>query len=478
MKKKLVSIVVALFLVVASFATLTGCGNKETTIEVLLLANNNETEFYAAYFDEMEEILKEETGIDYEIKFTGLQEKPYQEKLMSNIQSNNTPDIFYVRPNDILQYKAIIAPLQDYADKQEEVDLSTIYDVALDMYRYNAKTGALGNKEDPLYAFPKDLSTQQLGYNKVLLKKAEGAIRDAGYVMPWELGKGENPVTYTWKEFKGICEIVRDAKEKDEFVMDVPDLEVLINAFAGENENHSILDLSGGRANGKVASLTTGPVKKALDFQAELIKDGISTSGEGYASYANFTKGIVYFYGAIGSWEVGEYNDYFGKNYPDAKEDTWGLMPWPVENKGDTWKGVITSAGYAVSKKCANSKKGDIAKRIALSFLSKGTQEQLVKDKKISLPLIKNNKADYIDSKNDNIYSPSTRSIFMDVISGEHGFFPAKYSTYNTDWLDPLDIELDKMYKEGNNADKYLTQTKLEKIQSDMQSQYDRNKNK
>ena len=200
------------------------------------------------------------------------------------------------------------------------------------------------------------------------------------------------------------------------------------------------------------------------------------------ATYSNFTGGKVGFYGAVGSWEIIDYNNYIG-------EGNWGVMPWPTEKKGDTWQGLITSAGYVVSQACVDatvtdeegntvpSKKGDIAKQIVISFMTSKTQNQLMEGQ-ISLPLIKSWAKDYIDPENDSKYSPSTRSVYIDVISGEHGFFPAKYSTPNEDWLSPItvkDCELEKMWKARTNAKTYFEGINWTTVQNDMQARYDAN---
>lgn len=460
-----VAIALAAALSASAVGALAGCGeSKENTIEVFLLANNTETQFYMKYFEDFEQELKDE-GLDYHINFNSEQESQYYDSLKASINGGETPDIFYIRPNEILQYKDKIASLQSYADSQTVVDLSDIYETALDMYRYNPSTGELGNKNDDLYAFPKDLSTQQLGYNRTLLEKFTTEIKGAGLKMPWEMNWEEE--TYTWDEYKKMCTIINENKSGRgvSCASDVPSVEVLAKSFGG-----SLIDLSGGRQNGKVSSLTSGALKQAIEYQADLVDCGAADYKTG--TYANFTAGRVCFYGLVGSWEVKDYNDHIG----DGK---WEVMPWPTKDGGTKWYGLITSAGYVVSKECADSAKGDIAKRIAISFMSSSAQNKLVKEENISLPLRKSVEDDYKDAAQNSVYKPASRGVFLDVVSGKHGVFPARYSTYDKVWLDKLDTALETMWNEGKGKAKAAcASTDWAKIQQDMQAQYDDSKSK
>ncbi len=490
MKKRVVAIAAAALMSATAVGALAGCGGNEKTITVFLLANAHEVEFYQKYFEEMEQTLKEE-GLDYEIDFNGEQEGNYYDSLGGDIQGGETPDIFYLRPNELMQYKTEIVSLQDYAEEhgftddasKRIADLTDIYEEALNMYRFNPTTGELGNPNDDLYAFPKDLSTQQLGYNRTLLEKYERAIKDAGYKkMPWEMDfDTEN---YSWEQFKGMCKAIADAIEAAKvadpnlknYPCDVPPIEVLAKSFGAD-----LIDMSGGRANATVTSPASGALNEAIRFQSEFIDCGAGDYEN--ATYANFGAGRVCFYGAVGSWEIADYNTLL--NVDEAgnpvDKECWGVMPWPTKDGSTNWQGLITSAGYVISKDCADSPKGEVAMRIALSFLSNRTQDRLVKEEKISLPLRKSVKEDYLDPENNDKYTPSTRRFFLDVVSGDHGFVPAKYKTYDSVWLKELDDALTLIWGgETGGKDKALTQfnnTNWTNVANRMQLQYNETKN-
>ena len=466
--KKAVAVAAAALMAASAVGALAGCGgDPEHTIEILLLANNNETAFYREYFKAMEETLLEETGVKYKINFRGQQEGPYKDQLGSAVQRDSLPDIFYLRPNEILQYKDKIANLQSYADGAgaEYADLSDVHETALNMYRFNPQTGTLGNPEDDLYAFPKDLSSQQLGYNRKQVEKYQTYIKEAGLKLPWEMDWETE--TYTWNEYLTMCKTIADHAESGTYAAcDVPSIEILAHSFGGE-----LIDLSEGRTNGKINSLTEGAVQQAIEYQARLIDCGAADYKR--ATYSNFSAGRVCFYGLVGSWEIGEYN-----NNPSLGKGNWEVMPWPTVDGGTEWAGTITSAGYVVSKKCASMAKGDIAKRIAISFMSSYTQNKLVRDSQISLPLLKSWEEDYKSSENDSVYSPASRGVYLDVISGKHGFFPAEYSTYDSVWIDQFNTPLEVMWNEGKGkALAKYNSTDWAATQSTMQQYYDRTKN-
>ena len=485
-KMKLAAVAAAALMAATTIGTLAGCADKSHTIRVYLLTNNTEREVYTQYFKDLEAEINEELeaqGLQgYKISFSGDETKGYYSKLESDVAQNNTPDIFYLRPNEILQYKKSIVSVQDYVDANPGL-LSGVYETAINMYRYNPTTGALGNAADDLYAFPKDLSTQQLGYNKKLLSAYQTEIKEldshvAGQKMkmPWEMNF--NVENYSWDDYLKINEAISKAPAPDGVNgtvvgCDIPSVEILAHSYAvaAGIDDYSLVDLNDGRANGKVSSIDEGtPLYKAIEYQAKLAASG----GADYqaATSANFGAGTVCFYGEIGSWEVAERNEAFG-------EGNWEVMPWPTVDGSVNWYGLIKSAGYVISKDCAKyEEKAEIAMRIASSFLSATTQDLLVKEKKITLPILTAMKEDYLDSANDNVYSPKSRKIFIDVISGDHGFFPAEYSTYNTKWLDELTTPLADMWTTRSGAIAAFGNMKLNDIQQKMQQQYDAYKNR
>lgn len=466
MKKRLTACMTAACLAATAVGvavSLTGCGGegdkfptKESdptaSIDILLLANADETEFYNKYFARK----AEEYGI--KITFQGLEENPYEQKLDAALQGGNLPDIFYVRPNDILQYKDNIYCLEQFKDtvatnEKLNLNLDNIAPLALDLYKYNDQTNMMDAKNGELYAFPKDLSVQQLGYNKTIVGIYASAIKAAGLDLPWEMDfSTEN---YSWQEYRQMCEIItREAKaaKNKHYASDVPDIEILTKSFGGNVLNTETMQIE----------VTSAAATKAIDYQKSLVTGENPAADYTYATQANFQAGKVAFYGMVGSWEVGTYDSALG-------EGNWDVMPWPTEDGSVNWNGKITSAGYVVSNKCKN---WQVAMEIAASFMTNRVQEEMVRDEKVSIPMSKSLQSAYLNSENDAVYSPKSRSVFIDVINGDHGFRPAVYSTFEDGWMKPLNDELQKMWKGQSYSITANTQKEMQRILDDYKNLY------
>ena len=78
----------------------------------------------------------------------------------------------------------------------------------------------------------------------------------------------------------------------------------------------------------------------------------------------------------------------------------------------------------------------------------------------------------YLNSENDAVYSPKSRSVFIDVINGDHGFSPAVYSTFEDGWMKPLNDELQKMWKGQSYSITANTQKEMQRILDDYKNLY------
>ena len=290
-KTRLAALAAATVMAATAAGALAGCGGDSAhTISVMLLCNSRENKAYTDYFKDLEKELADE-GLNYSINFVYQKSADYYGALDAAINRNNIPDIFYVRPNELIKYKDHIVSLQSFADEQDFVDLSGIQKAALDMYRYNPTTGELGNEADDLYAFPKDLSTQQLGYNKTFLERYRAEFAAAKIDLPWEgrfAPDAEEKGTYTWDEFIQICQMIHDSKETSQiqYATDVPAIEVIVKSFGGE-----LIDLSNGKENGTIPDLKTGALKQAIDVEAKLIAAGAYHGEDGYAALKKILRG-------------------------------------------------------------------------------------------------------------------------------------------------------------------------------------------
>lgn len=472
MKKKVAACMTAVCLAataVGASVSLAGCGKSgdkfptvdsdpTANLDIMLLSNSTERVFYNKYFEQMAE--------KYEIKITfeGLEEKPYYDRLDSRMQQGDVPDIFYVRPNEIMAYHKDIYCLEQFKDTVADnenlnLDLSDIYPLALDMYRFNDETNQMDEVNGELYAFPKDLSTQQLGYNKTIVEKYTTQIKAAlgnDFKLPWEMNfKTEN---YTWAQYRTMCEVIANNLDDGYWASDVPDIEILAKSFGG-----SILN-----TNDLKVTITSEAVTKAINYQKDLVTSTGTYGAKPAADHSNATQekfkgGKVAFYGAVGSWEVGDYDTAFGQG-------NWDVMPWPTEDGSTNWYGKITSAGYVVSNQCKN---WQVAMEIAASFMTTKVQTQMMRDDKVSIPMNVKLQNDYLNPENDDKYSPKTRSVFIDVIKGTtHSFRPAEYYTYGDGWLKPFNDELAKMWTNKSYAINDTLQKDMQRLLDDYKNMY------
>lgn len=409
MKKKLLSLILGLVLCLGVVPGLTGCG-KKADLSVLLMVNSTENQFYEKHFQQM----GEELGIT--IEYTGIAFANYYDKLRSEINGGTIPDIFYVRPSDLRERIADehIADIESLVAAQTDVQIADIYDSAFSSYRYNASTKQLGNGN--LYAVPKDLSVQQLGYNKTLIqRKAQYITEELGLKLPWEMDWATE--NYTWDEYKAMAACLTDTSDKNNPVYgcDIPNIEILTWSFGGNIvENDTV-------------QLNSDAFKQAVQYQADLISDG-AANYQG-ATYDNFVAGKVAFYGETNSFDIKAFDETFAR-----LDMEWDVMPWPVAEGAEPtdWTGKITSAGYAVSSECADK---ETAVKVMMSLLTPATQNKLVAQEKLMLPLYKKVAEEtYVSEQYDDVYSPKSREVYIDVISGKNGKFSIDYSCYSLTW--------------------------------------------
>ena len=506
MKKKIVTLVLSLLLCLGVVPTMTACG-KKSDVSILLLANSQENAFYDAHFKQV----GSEMGI--KIGYIGQASSDYYKALTNEINKGATPDIFYVRPSDIRSYlhDGLIADISEeianYQAEHADENYSRIYDHAKEMYKYNVSTKTWG--EGGTYAIPKDLSVQQLGYNvdliyrnrqliydyynanatkKATLPKKGGGTVGSGdantMALPWDMDWATQ--NYTWTQYKDIAAVLgnsgKTAGGDSVYGCDFPNYEILMWSFGG-----TLLS-----ADMNTVNVGSAAFEKAGKYIADLVDSGAANYAG--ASYDKFigTKDVC-FYGLVNSFDVLKFDENLGKfDAAHPENGGWGVMPWPVADPtGDyarvdnttpaptAWQGVITSAGYAVSKTCKDKAR---AVEVIMTLLADDVQTKLLMEEKLQLPLFEDWEADYLKPANDNLYSPPSRSIYIDVISGTNGRISDLYKCYETTWHDKISTALfEYIYPVEKGQGKGLAAWNSHwdaTFKSDIQTIYDRNKDK
>ncbi|MDE7396043.1 MAG: extracellular solute-binding protein, partial [Clostridiales bacterium] len=397
MKKKIITLVLSLMLCLGVVPSMTAC-TKKSDVTVFLMANSIENAFYKKHF----ESVASEKG--FSIGYTGQASANYYRLLRNEINKGKTPDIFYVRPSDIRSFikDGLVADISSELAAYSET-LDKVYDSAKDMYKYDPSSKTWG--QGGTYAIPKDLSVQQLGYNKKLInanrsvlynyynapehaaEKAAMPHFDGGEIkLPWEMDwENEN---YTWSQYKTMAAVLAANgkaldKETDQLTAgkiygcDFPSYELLMWSFGGTLLSNDL----------QTVNVQSEAFQKAGKYLAALVDEG-AANYQG-ATFDTFTgERNVCFYGGVNSFDIKNYDDTLGKNQ-------WDIMPWPVADASgefapvadatvdtDKWYGIITSAGYAVSKSCKNKAR---AGEVIMTLLDEEVQTSIVAEEKLQL---------------------------------------------------------------------------------------------
>lgn len=162
MKKKLVSLLLAVVMVVAVVGVLVACGpgDDPDTINFLAYAPANE-QAKTIYNDILKEFTKE-TGIN--VKPVYVPKDNYNTKLSGNFKSKSKPDVFYLDQPMLADYAEYCLDLDEanfFAEESaaEGLKKSDFFSSAMDTAVYNGKC----------YAVPLSLTSSVLLYNKSLV---------------------------------------------------------------------------------------------------------------------------------------------------------------------------------------------------------------------------------------------------------------------------------------------------------------------
>ncbi len=467
--KRILSCLLVLALCIGVVPAFAACGGK-SDITILLMCNAQEAAFYRTQFKATEEKL----GIS--IKFEDKASGEYYDAVRQAINRGDTPDIIYVRQSDVRRYldSGLLADISSYLGDYK-TQLDRVYTSAKEMYMYNPSTKTWG--EGGTYAVPKDLSVQQLGYNRTLIHENRGKIyeefgtqrnddddgiprnADGTVKMPWEMDWATE--NYTWEQYLRMAKAINAINGV--YGCDLPDIEILTWAFGGTILSSDLQNVQ----------IDSPAFKQAAAFQARLIDEGAASTGG--ATYENFqsVKNVA-FYGLVNSFDIKSFDDSIGAG-------NWGVMPWPyVEgvSQPTEWQGKITSAGYAVTNACKNKAQ---AVSVIMELLDDSVQNRLVQTEKLMLPLFTDVAAEFVKPEYDDVYSPESRSVYIDVISGKNGRVSDSYYTYDTDWYNLIATEYtEKIFgaEKGKADSVLLTDAGYTALQKSVQELYDSTKNR
>lgn len=289
-------------------------GNAEITF--MGWGSPQEVEVFDAMIDQFEAANPGTT-----VEYINVPSADFPTKLQTMIASGNTPDVFYLQPENVMPYAqaGIIADLSDYVADNDQFDASNVWAKAIDMYRYDGTTPGVG----AVYGLPKDIGPFSLAYNKDLFEAAGVELPDPD--VPW-----------TWDQFVENATRLTSGEGTDRVYGSAPySLESAVWSNGADWLNDDYTEVT----------ITDPAFVEALQWVADLINvHGVVPSNEDETSLGSFQRwieGDVAMMG-IGPWSQGQ--------FWDEVDFEWDLMPWPVPNAGDepaTWYGGM---GFAVAE--------------------------------------------------------------------------------------------------------------------------------
>ncbi len=98
----------------------------------------------------------------------------YEETYSTVLNGNKIADVFLMPDGDVMNWTEFgkCEDLGPYIEKSNLVNLSEMYESAVNRYRYNFKTKTCGGTEGTMIALPKDIGPTVMYYNKSAFKKA------------------------------------------------------------------------------------------------------------------------------------------------------------------------------------------------------------------------------------------------------------------------------------------------------------------
>ncbi len=162
--KKIISLIILL-----SFFFLFSCVKKRENY----ISDKNKTVIrFSVWGGDIEFKIWKEVIKNFESKYSNVKVKlemlpggNYKDKLQAMLASETAPDVFYTDHSSMFYgfvARDVLLPLDKYIKQDKDIDIKDFFPQALEMFRVKGK----------LYAFPKDLHTFALYYNKDVFDKS------------------------------------------------------------------------------------------------------------------------------------------------------------------------------------------------------------------------------------------------------------------------------------------------------------------
>lgn len=360
----------------------------------------------------------------------------YSTNLVNNADS--LPDVFYVPDWDYIKW-VDSGRLLNLTPYLEESDIDKLWDMSIDIFRWDAKTKTVGTGED-IYGLPKDLGPYTIVYNKTLLTQL---IEE--YNLDVTLPSTTQPMSFT--EFKEYLGNFKGLNVDGVKITPITHYEASCAVYSN-NANYYTDD-----------SATTQAIDEqnfidAIQFVADLSKQGLASDYASAGSSSALTKFASQqcLFTWMGPWDM--------RTYWESLSFEFDIMPAPVgDAEGSKSTATIGTVAYSVSAASKNKAAAVLlAKWLATSETAATMNYQLGQAMPNIQSMANNEWINNVGLTGIKLY-PMSKSVFVDHVNGTStmgGKSRPYYYTYEKTAFDDLMDKLNPVWAGTKTAEEVL----------------------
>ena len=375
-----------------------------------------------------------EENPDIKVVYSATDSSSYMNVLKG--KGKNLPDVFYMPDYEFMQWadSGKLLAVDEYFEKDV---LDSMWDLSIDMYRYDRETYTLGTGN--LYGLPKDLGPYAIVYNKDLLNSI---IQEKQL----DIGLPDKDVPMTWDVFVDYLKQITGTHNNSK-VFGIGYYELMAAVYSNDA---SFFD-----EDVKKQTITDQNFIDAVQFVADLSnKHGVAPSADEQSSQNSFQRflnqGCVFTF--MGPWDC--------KQFWEDLPFEFDIIPTPVgpaENaKSTSWVG---SVAYSIS---ANTKKKEAAIKLVEFLACSEKSNKMNYQLGQAIPNVKEiARNDYLEGVGltGRQLMPENRKLFVDIVQSNQyvqGKNRVKYYTYDNTFIEDLEDNLDVVYQGTKTAEQFL----------------------
>lgn len=404
----------------ASAVSSSSSSGEKTKISFMGWGTDSEIKTYQTLIDQFEEKYP-----DVEVEYIVVADNEFDTKLQTMFGAGEAPDVFYCGVDNMMKYAATgnLYDMTDFVENNEIFDADNIWPALIDLYKYDGKNQGSGS----IYALPKDVSVFPIFYNVDLFREA--GITPPTIDDPWD-----------WNDYLDAAQKLTSG-EGDEKIYGsgAYSLESAIWSNGGEWVDPETLT---------TVEIDDPAFTEALQWAADLrLKYNVAPTvaeSESLSDYDRFKQGKLAMVGA-GTWSLAD--------LWENCDFEWDVMNWPVSpntGKSEIWFG---SAGIAVSSHTANAEAAcNLAAYLCFNEDAQRTAYQMGQ----AIPTLKDMAyGEYMDFDK----APASKDVLFDILEN-HARLATQSRTFNQDWFNEFNSNIDAVYNGEMTAEEYCKSIK------------------